>query len=148
MSRGKLVVTSAVWLFVIGAVAIGWKFWFQPKVVDALALQQKIIQTKNLVEFEAKTLLRTATRPAERPQDVWGTMLWYEYQVAESELIATVTSWGPDKIPSDDDVVAKETGVNKNKSNTIGYWAGNKFKEAGKGFIKGLKDKSPFKKKK
>ena len=27
---------------------------------------------------------------------------------------------------------------NKNKSNTIGHWAGDKFKKAGKGFVKGL----------
>jgi len=60
-------------------------------------------------------------------------------------LISTVTSLGPDGVPSDDDIVKQETDLNKSK--LIGRWAGQRFKQAKDGFIQGLKDKSPFKKK-
>jgi len=56
-----------------------------------------------------------------------------------------VTSLGPDGVSSEDDIVVRKTDVNKSK--VIGKYIGSRYKRAKDGFVEGLKDKSPFKKK-
>lgn len=98
--------------------------------------------TERLVMAEAQIMLHRRSPPTEERKDLWGTPLRYEYEATEYVLTATVTSLGPDKIVSEDDVVGERTDLNKSK--VIGYWAGTRFKEVREGFLEGLRAKSPF----
>jgi hypothetical protein len=106
--------------------------------------KQKIEETEKLVKSEARKLLVAKKPPVEPQKDAWDHDLKYEYEATELALIATVTSLGPDGVPSDDDIIVEKTDVNKSK--IIGKYVGSRWKRAKEGFVEGLKDKSPFKK--
>jgi len=125
-------------LMIIVVVAIAC---LTPLVWEAM----KAIKNQKLVTEEARKQLWRRTPPPEPVQDLYGNDLRYEYEATEHSLISTVTSYGPDGVPSDDDFTDRKVDLNKSK--IIGYWAGTKLKEVKEGWLEGLKAKSPFKKK-
>lgn len=99
--------------------------------------------TEELVKEEVKLLLKNGK--AEEKDDAWGNTMVYHYEAQPKVLTAIVVSNGRDgEFGTDDDIA--ELARDYNKSRIIGEWAGSKVKEGFKGFLDGLKKKSPFEK--
>lgn len=74
-------------------------------------------------------------------KDRWGTPLKSSYSSQSEANIASVTSAGRDKVfGTRDDISSEKKDINKSRA--IGEWAGEKAREAGSGFLKGLLSKS------
>ena len=74
-------------------------------------------------------------------KDRWGTQLKSSYSSQSEANIAYVTSAGIDKVfGTRDDISSEKKDINK--SRVVGEWAGEKAREAGSGFFKGLLSKS------
>jgi hypothetical protein len=100
------------------------------------------LTTQNLVDRESKLLLKNEEVLVPK-EDAWGKPLEYSYQVDPKVAVASVRSAGRDgMLGTDDDI--KGVSLDFNKSRIVGEWLGTKAKQAGKGFIDGLKEKSKF----
>src|SRR5690606_5311713 len=97
----------------------------------------------NLVQSEAKK--RLSGRHNTNVKDSWGNELIYAYDETEEFKLASATSMGPDGLLDTEDDIA-QVASDFNKSRIVGEWAGKRIKEGVKGFVKGLKSESDFKK--
>jgi hypothetical protein len=151
-----------VYLFVvfIGVVACGIGYGFYAKILPMWRLEKEIEQTQELVDSEAKKLIKNwkslraedmkiviGETPGFVTSDVWDQSLHYDVSVEPKLITALVVSEGPDgKLNTEDDIVGTATDVNK--SRIVGEWIGSKTKEGLKGIWDGLKKKTTFKKEK
>lgn len=99
-------------------------------------------ETHRLLQDEANKLCQKPN-VKRNATDLWNNLLRYDVVISNKLIVATVKSSGRDGVwDTGDDF--KDVVSDFNKSRIVGEWAGQKSKQAVRGFIDGLKKKGNF----
>jgi len=103
-------------------------------------------RTDSLLRHESRLVLNALYRGENHVSnvDAWDVPIINQVHISKESILVQVISSGRDRIlGNDDDQYFEKLDINK--TYLASRWVGSKLKEAGKGFVEGIKQQSPFK---